>query len=482
MRSVPRSMFLVLVALAGCDGDTTADDAAVAMRDAQTPLTDALGLDAPGLDARRLEDAFTADAPVVEHDTNEPDAATRDLDAVVAELASCDPTRFDRALHEIAWSEGWPLEGEGRWLFATRLEGSVPSASLVGDLGDWDTTRWPATRCGDGSRFYVVIDEATTTSSPVGSKYKWYVARDDAYLVPPEATQYGYDEFGRFGWVRAPRDVAHLEQFPAFVSAHLSDPRAFRAYVPAGFEPHGTSARAARTLLLHDGQNVFHPDAFFGGWHVDEALAARGTDVIALAIDNAPDRMDAYTQVADDLGGGAIGGRADDYLALLEDEALPFFRARYGIVARGRSLMIAGSSLGGLVTLHAAQRDVASMGCGAAMSSTVGWGSIASSARGDTAIVETWRGVHAALYLDSGGGVTGACRDSDADGVQDDADDSDNYCVNLQLLDVLERAGYARGTSLTYAWQEGAPHNEAAWASRIGDALDACARMGWTSP
>ena len=44
---------------------------------------------------------------------------------------------------------------------------------------------------------------------------------------------------------------------------------------------------------------------------MDEALASPAfSDVVALAVDNAADRMDAYTHVTDDIGTGAIGGGA----------------------------------------------------------------------------------------------------------------------------------------------------------------------------
>ena len=470
----PLCFLVSAMVLVGCGGGGENADGGAVVVDAPG-LLDAATLDAPASDATSL-DAGADAPPSLEAD------ARSSFDLVLEEIASCDPARFDRVMHEVAWDAGWPLHGGERWLFVTRLADAPPSASLVGDLGAWDPARWPATRCPDGARFYVVINDVSVVGPALGSKYKWYVPRDDSYRAPEEATQYGYDEFGRFGWVSAPLDVAHLEQFPAFESRHLSDSRAFRAYLPAGFAPRSAAAATARTLLLHDGQNVFHPDAFFGGWRVDEALATRGTDTVAIAVDNASDRMDAYTPVPDDLGGGSLGGRAGDYLALLEDEALPFFRARYGIVAEGASLMVAGSSLGGLVTLVAAEREMASMGCGAALSSTVGWGSIDARAPLGRALVTTWAGHHAPLYLDTGGDVSGTCVDLDGDGVDDDADDSDNHCVNLQMLERLSMQGYVRDVDLTYAWVPGAPHNEAAWAARIGHAIDACAAMGWRRP
>jgi hypothetical protein len=354
----------------------------------------------------------------------------------------------------------------------------------VSDLNGWSTSSHPAARSATGRHHFVVVDERDFAAAPEGAKYKWLLGADD-YQPPLEATAYGFDAFGRFGWVRPDPAAPHLEQFPNLRSAHLDPPRALRAYLPAGFVPGSAAAARARTLLVHDGQNVFHPDAFFGGWRLDEALAdPRFTDVVVLAVDNAEDRMDAYTHVADDIGAGAeVGGRAGDYLALLEDEALPFFRARYGVVASGDSLAMMGSSLGGLVTAYAALVRPALFGCGAALSPTMGWGSIRPGPS-DT-LMQRWPALGhgpTALYLDSGGGVTGACTDFDGDGVEDDGDDADNYCVTVQLRDLLDGLGYDFGVDLAHWHEAGASHDEAAWAARVPGALAACSAMGWSAP
>lgn len=449
----PRALaFVVSLGLLGCEAT---EDAGLV--DAPSPV-----------DARTLLDASSgSDAPLSS------DAGVGVIDTWIALLEAGDAAVIERAMHAQAWAGGWPIQEDGRWLFVSRQSDRPAQVSLVGEINGWATSRNLASRSSDGLFHWVVIATSSFTSPALGAKYKWFVAGD--YRAPLEATQYGFDENGRFGWVQAPSDAAHLEQFPDHASAFLSDVRTVRVLVPARFD-----AASARTLLLHDGQNVFHPDAAFGGWRVDAALASRG-NVLAVAIDNAPDRMDAYTQVQDDIGGGPIGGRASSYLQLVQSEVLPFVRARYGVAASGHSLAMMGSSLGGLVTLFAASGDFEDMACGAAMSSTVGWGSIADGRSGASTLLLTWRGAPTAVYVDSGGNDGGGCRDSDADGVNDDSDDADNYCVNVQLRDVLNAEGYS-ATNLAYAWQMNAGHNEAAWASRVGNALDACGRMGWIAP
>ncbi len=418
--------------------------------DASFDASSDAGLDA-GPPPPSLEDRIAA--------LEDPGASAEDLDALI---------------QEVTWAEGWPVTDGTRWLFATRWDDAPASVALVSDVNDWDAARAPATRAASTVHYWVVIDASTFDVPAAGAKYKWHGA-PDVFRPSPEAQAYGFDAFGEFAYVAPPTGVAWRERFASFASAHLEDRRAFRALLPAGF----AHADAARVLFLHDGQNVFHPDAVWGGWRVDEAVAAAGyEDVVVLTVDNAADRMDAYTHVVDDIGGGATGGRAEDYAGLVFDEALPFFRAHYGLRAGRDDLMIGGSSLGGLVSLYFALTRPAEMRCVIAMSPSLGWGAFAASATGADALVNRWT-AHGtvAVYLDSGGG--GTCSDGDGDGVQEDSADSDNYCTTTQFRDHLDGLGYTFGTDLAHWWESGAAHNEAAWAARMPDALSSCVAAGW---
>jgi predicted alpha/beta superfamily hydrolase len=440
------------------------------------------GVDAgsPRADAGH-EDAMTSDASTSDASARDAgDASTTDggsasltLDDALATLAIGDEAAIEELAREVAWAAGWPMTDGARWLFVTRWDDAAGAVSLVSDVNGWRTGEAAATRAG--AYYYVLLEESAFDVAPEGAKYKWFAA--GVYRAPPEATAYGYDEFGEHGWVAPPVDRPHLERFPDLRSSHLEHPRTLRAYLPAGFVPRSAAASSARVLLLHDGQNVFDPGAPHGGWRVDETLAAGFPDVVALAIDNAPDRMDAYTHVADELGGDEVGGRADDYLDLVTTEALPFFRARYGVAAAGDKLVVAGSSLGGLVSLHAALTRSSLAGYVIAMSPTLGWGSLAPGAM--DALIHRWT-THGpvGVYLDSGGG--GTCVDGDGDGVEDDGAGSDNYCVTAQLRDHLDALGYDLGVDLWHWHEPDAPHAESAWAARLPRALDACEAAGWT--
>jgi predicted alpha/beta superfamily hydrolase len=412
--------------------------------------------------------------------------STPSLDEIVALLrdSSHSPVDVDGALRDVAQGAALPLVEGGRILFVTRWDDAPASVSLVGDVNGWDTAAHPAERAASGAHYFVVAAVAALTGPLEGAKYKWWGA-PDVYRAPPEATAYGFDGFGEHGYVRRDPSLATRERFPAFASAHLELPRTVRVLVPAGFIVPPTPSDV-RVLVLHDGQNVFHPDAPFGGWRVDEALADPAlSDVFAVAVDNAPDRMSAYTHVPDRIDIGApVGGRADDYLAMLADEVLPFVRARYAVMARGPRTVVMGSSLGGLVSLYLAMRAPSFASCVIAMSPTLGWGAFDPAADGSDALVRRWPAEvghgPVAIYLDSGGGVTGTCDDVDGDGVDEDADDRDNYCATAQLRDLLDAEGYSFDTDLFHRWQPDAPHNEAAWAARVPTALAACEEAGWT--
>lgn len=421
------------------------------------------------------------------------DPLTR-IDELVGLLSDPATTRAEAeaALHDVAWDEGWPLEGEGRWLFATVWDEAPASVSVVGHFNGWDTTAHPAERSPAGPIYLAVVSAGDFEAAAEGSKYKWW-GEPEVYRAPPEARAYGTDEFGQHGWVRPPPDQPYQERFPNMESAFLERPRTIRAFLPAGFEPGSAEARTMRVLLLHDGQNVFSADGGpWGSWLVDRALVEGGyDDVVALGVDSVEDRLEAYSHIADDVffDGTMVGGDADNYLRMLREEVLPFFRERYGVIAEGDSLMIAGSSMGGLVSMYMVLTDPAGQGCAAALSPSLYWGAVSSTLSGEGAIVNQWPGRvghgPATIWLDSGGGPGHGCEDRDGDGVAGDepaSDDSDNYCVTAQMRDVLAGLGYEFEVDLWHWWEPAAPHNEAAWAARFPMVLEACTAGGWTAP
>ena len=98
---------------------------------------------------------------------------------------------------------------------------------------------------------------------------------------------------------------------------------------------------------------------------------------------------------------------------------------------------------------------------------TLRWGSFANK---NETLIERYQSAGKrgfVIYVDSGGNDGGGCFDGDADGINDDSADSDNYCTNRQMADALDALGYTYDTDL-YHWHElNAAHTEAAWAARV---------------
>lgn len=346
-------------------------------------------------------------------------------------------TSLEKTLHEQSLEGGWPAPVEGGHLFVSVLPGLN---KVAGDHDAWAGTDMTVE---DGFA-WVVLDVQP------GNRYKFTNLVD--YLPDPWGRSYTYDEFGEMTLV-APQDT-HFDRYFQIGDAQM-EPRTVRILVPAQAPTH--------VLYAHDGQNLFDPEAFFGGWKIQDSAPP---GMLVVGIDNTPARMDEYTHVPDEIGGpGTIGGLGDAYADFLQDTVRPLVNARYGEPSVVGTM---GSSLGGLIAFHIADRYPGEYAFAASLSGTMGWGSIGAGVHNETMIERYAAHGHQStvLYLDSGGDG-GACGDTDNDGVDDDVDQGDNFCENAQLEGVLLSIGYVGGTDLFYVWDPGAPHNEAAWAGRV---------------
>ncbi|MEZ4300102.1 MAG: alpha/beta hydrolase-fold protein [Polyangiaceae bacterium] len=373
--------------------------------------------------------------------------SSTDPDAVLNALLDALRADPQKALLAQANEGGWPADiGKGH-LFVTT---DSKLDKVAGDFDGWSGT---ALTQDQGFRWIVL------QVSP-GAQYKFTNLTD--WLADPWSRAYTYDNFGQMSLVKPAQ--AHLERFFKIGDAQM-EPRTVRILVPAGAPTH--------VIYTHDGQNLFDPEAFFGGWKIQESAPA---GVMVVGIDNTPARMDEYTHVPDKISGQTLGGLGDAYADFLQDTVRPLVAKHYGGEPKVVGTM--GSSLGGLISFHIADRYPGEYAFAASLSGTMGWGSIGNGVTNETMIERYASHGHQAtvLYLDSGGDG-GNCGDTDGDGIEDDIDQGDNYCENAQLFNVLEAVGYQDGNDLVYVWDPGASHNEAAWASRVSVPLQVFAGL-----
>lgn len=138
----------------------------------------------------------------------------------------------------------------------------------------------------------------------------------------------------------------------SFYMPQLGRSRKIAIYLPAGYEK---STRRYPVLYLHDGQNVF--DEFtsgFGEWGVDEcldSLIGKGKKAcIVVAIDNGPKRLTEYNPFYFERFGA---GEGDAYVEFLASTLKPFIDFSYRTIPSKENTIIAGSSMGGLISYYA---------------------------------------------------------------------------------------------------------------------------------
>ncbi len=144
----------------------------------------------------------------------------------------------------------------------------------------------------------------------------------------------------------------------AFYIPQLNRYRRIWAYLPADYK---NSSKRFPVLYMHDGQNLF--DEFtspFGEWSVDEILdtISNAKECIVIGVDNgAEKRMSEYNPydftMHDNNGDKLIKAEGDAYVDFLAKTLKPFIDKKFRTLADARHTCIAGSSMGGLISLYA---------------------------------------------------------------------------------------------------------------------------------
>ena len=147
-----------------------------------------------------------------------------------------------------------------------------------------------------------------------------------------------------------------------FAMPQLGRTRRVLVYLPADYARQ--PVRRYPVLYLHDGQNVFdEATSFSGEWGIDEALdrlrvaGQDATGSIVVAIDNGQQfRSDEYIpwRSAGLNDQPHQGGQGAQYIDFLAQTLKPYVDAHYRTRSEAAHTGIAGSSLGGLISVYAA--------------------------------------------------------------------------------------------------------------------------------
>ncbi len=323
----------------------------------------------------------------------------------------------------------------GRGLRARRLAGGAyearqvfaPGSSLEFKVtrGGWETVE----KAGDGSEMpnrRHLVDPPDTLDLVVANWRDW--VKDDRR------------ESTLTGDIRLHRGIA---------SRFLTPVRDVIVYLPPGYA--SESDRRYPVLYMHDGQNIFDAaTSFVGEWRVDETaedLIGQGAiePLIVVGVYNTADRISEYTPAVD----AGRGGNADNYGRFLVDELKPFIDSTYRTLPDREHSGVAGSSLGGLVSMHFALTLSETFSRIGVVSPSVWWA--------DQHILGEVRGSSkpaSRIWLDMGTG-----------------EGAEAVAGARALRDALVAKGWVLGGDLAYVEAPGAAHNEAAWAQRVSPIL-----------
>ena len=231
-------------------------------------------------------------------------------------------------------------------------------------------------------------------------------------------------------------------------SPQLRNRRGVDVYLPASYEQ---GRRRYPVVYIQDGQNLSDPSIAFCGntWRLLEGLrwlAERGIEPIVVGIHNTAERLAEYSPFEDVKHGGGDGDR---YTRFLIDTVKPRIDANYRTRKDRASTVVAGSSMGGLISLYAFFRRPSPFGAAAVLSPSIWFGG-----REILPFVQNARLTRGRLYLDAGTNE-GAATLRDA----------------RTLNRLLRRKGY-KSDALWYLEAQGGQHREADWAWRLPQALE----------
>jgi predicted alpha/beta superfamily hydrolase len=171
--------------------------------------------------------------------------------------------------------------------------------------------------------------------------------------------------------------------------------------------------------------------------------------MIIVGVSNSPDRMDEYTYTTHTLGGNLMGGAGALYARFLVDEVKPFVDIAYRTMPEQEHTGVAGSSLGGLISLYLAVHHPDTFSRIGIISPSIHW------AR--EAALHTARRIRPGLriWMDMGWH-------------EDDWRRPPEEIKQLRALrSILDRKGYDTATNLAYFEDPRGTHSEGDWARRL---------------
>jgi predicted alpha/beta superfamily hydrolase len=338
------------------------------------------------------------------------------------------------------------------------------------ELGSWDAAGVPLHRQDDGKYH-------ATVSLLSGIPHKFKVTRGTWGTVergPNNADIPDHEFTGETGgvvqssvvtWVDNGKSIpgkitvtGELRLHKKFESKILGNSRTIAVWLPPDYDT--ATDRKYPVLYTQDGQNLFDASTSFAGveWQVDEnaqdLITKKKIDsVIIVGIYNSPDRTPEFTPFAKTPSGE--DGRGNLYGRFVVEEVKPMIDKEYRTLSDRAHTAIAGSAMGGLITLAIAHDHPDVFGAVAVLDPWL--------RDSQTSLLSMWKDdgwmKNTRFYADMG------TKGGDLYPGTNEVDDLN------QLTSHLDSAGLKKGTDYSSAIIDGAEHGETAWQKRISNVL-----------
>ncbi len=257
-------------------------------------------------------------------------------------VTNAPPVAAGRVIHIAGSFNAWnpavasgalAADGNGGWSI-TLPESVRGSIEFKFTLGSWDTVEQTSSGGDIPNRSFTVPPTGAATLDVSIANWRDSTAPKNREPVKSTAT----------------RGVSVISD--SFSIPGLARTRRVWIYLPAGY---ATSKRSYPVLYMHDGQNVFDAATSYAGeWGVDETLDSLHAQTIVVAVDNGgAHRMSEYNPwKARNTSLG--GGEGVPYMDFLVHTLKPYVDNHYRTLRDRDHTGIAGSSMGGLISLYAA--------------------------------------------------------------------------------------------------------------------------------
>lgn len=266
----------------------------------------------------------------------------------------------------------------------------------------------------------------------------------------------------------APSRVVKIPQFTGSLTT-----RPLYVYLPPGYDEKPESRYPV--LYMHDGQNVFEAylqDCYIGkSWQADvsaDRLIAAGKmrPAIIVGVGNAgemrmveymPPYMTHRLKLGPRRRRRPQTGIADQTAAFYIDEVAPFIETTYRALPGRENRATAGSSMGGLFSSYLAWENEGFARNHAIVSPSF-W--LTRNQEGGLEMLERMAFMarpDVRIWLDSGS----------LDSLGGNTNGDDGKALTIEARDILLKKGFETGRDFRYYLDEGAAHNEAAWAGRM---------------